>query len=539
MNVKDLPSLLHVVGSYSYDEEDDGDHLLINEGVGVTNLTNVRSKQSGTQSDQLILDIDPADDDILFQDTIDSELSESEEFARHYAFHRRPREGEQKEDCCPSPTASIPQYTLPDPMLSPGNLYADRRKSLRQTPKGNQRKSLNLQQLLDGDELEELRQKYDDLVVYAGFLSSERDMYKRKLEETILAWNKERAERSPRTSTQDADDKSHDISVVNDNDSVLTDVDKEFLERMELQTQSDLYQAKKNEGFKDQGLQKTIQSCKEIRKSLKQVGNPEVERKQKVVNLRTKHKKPLGVLGLLGLTDDKLQDKRSNLKHIDGESSSGNVEKLKLAVKNAENRLQESLSSLKPVSVVSDCKDDEVAKSSSTTSLENKLQDRRISLNRIENVSPKLGSKLSSKRDVENALQEKLAKLKRVDSHSSNTKESMENSTQQVETTLRDTLSSLKRVDDVGMSKQVTTATKEVEDTLQSTLSKLRRVDIDSSNHKDEDDEIKYVESVLKNRRTSLKPVDVQHRSDENDENTTPSHILQEQSQNTIPAMVG
>ena len=531
--VQRSPGGLHVVGSFSRDDGNGKEND--QESGGVLNLREVPSEEEIAKNErqadvlcrQLLFDLDAPSYDLIFEDPLDSDLPE--QYARvelNDTLQTLPV-GLMLDSTPEKDDDNGHDVDRANASTDPGILYLDRRKSLRQTPTSNKNSnSFNHSDV----ELEDLRQKYDDLVVYAGYLSSERDMYKRKLEETILAWNKERAERENQPATEGNSSDEKEIPAVDGNDALLTDVDRQFLERMELQTQSDLYQAKKVEGFKDQGLQKTMQNCVEIRRTLKQVGNPEVDRKLKVAVIRNKQKKPLGVLGVLGLTDDKLQDKRSSLKHIEGEAELSNVEKLKKAVMMAENKLQESLSSLKPVAISSDCQGDQTPRNGSST-LESTLQDRRISLNRT-NGFQRQDSKEDITKQVEQTLQQRLSSLKRVDSFTSRAKETMESEIGGVETTLRDTRSNLKRVDD-GMNNkpESSIAAKEVEYTLQSTLNKLRRVDIDSpANKKSNDDRRNSVESVLQDRRTSLKPIEIQPFTDETDENT-PSQLLVGESQ--------
>ena len=222
--VQRSPGGLHVVGSFF--REDGNGKENDQESRGVTNLRNVPSEEELAQNErqadalcrQLLFDLDAPSYDLIFEDPVDSDLPE--QYARvelkntvqtlpvGLMLDSTPEKDNNNGDGDDRTNAST----------DPGILYLERRKSLRQTPTSNK----NLDSFNHSDiELEDLRQKYDDLVVYAGYLSSERDMYKRKLEETILAWNKERAERVDRPATEGNPSDEKEIPAAEGNDVEL------------------------------------------------------------------------------------------------------------------------------------------------------------------------------------------------------------------------------------------------------------------------------------------------------------------------------
>ena len=78
------------------------------------------------------------------------------------------------------------------------------------------------------------------------------------------------------------------------------------------QTDSD-YQNRKNNGFKDPGLQKHINDCNKQKKKLRHVEDPEIARKKKIQQIQLDSKEKENV-GPLGVTQNELQNKVKNLK---------------------------------------------------------------------------------------------------------------------------------------------------------------------------------------------------------------------------------
>ena len=73
------------------------------------------------------------------------------------------------------------------------------------------------------------------------------------------------------------------------------------------------YDDRKNNGFKDPGLQKHMDECNKQKKKLRKVEDPEVARKKKIQQIQVDSKEKENV-GPLGITQNELQNKRNNLK---------------------------------------------------------------------------------------------------------------------------------------------------------------------------------------------------------------------------------
>jgi len=78
--------------------------------------------------------------------------------------------------------------------------------------------------------------------------------------------------------------------------------------------EADRYQRRKKKGFRDSGLERHRQACIQQKKKLHHVEDPATARKKKVQKIQqTNKKKPAGPMGL---TENELQKKRNNLKHV-------------------------------------------------------------------------------------------------------------------------------------------------------------------------------------------------------------------------------
>jgi hypothetical protein len=75
--------------------------------------------------------------------------------------------------------------------------------------------------------------------------------------------------------------------------------------------EADRYQRRKQNGFKDSGLERHMQACVNQKKNLRHVEDPELARKKKVANIQKEQKKK--PTGALGLSEDELQKRRANL----------------------------------------------------------------------------------------------------------------------------------------------------------------------------------------------------------------------------------
>jgi hypothetical protein len=83
----------------------------------------------------------------------------------------------------------------------------------------------------------------------------------------------------------------------------------------EARAEAKRYNQRKKNGFKDPGLQKHINACKNQKKNLHHVDDPAKKRKQKVEKIKLKNKKEAKTGGLGGLNENELEKKRANLKH--------------------------------------------------------------------------------------------------------------------------------------------------------------------------------------------------------------------------------
>ncbi|VEU41477.1 unnamed protein product [Pseudo-nitzschia multistriata] len=83
-------------------------------------------------------------------------------------------------------------------------------------------------------------------------------------------------------------------------------------------------------GYKDESLYKTMQECKDVRKSLRKVKDPDVARREKKMllkkkALRYKIKGKDTSDGYLGMTPGSLQHVRRSLRHVDQDRTKPNL----------------------------------------------------------------------------------------------------------------------------------------------------------------------------------------------------------------------
>ena len=82
-----------------------------------------------------------------------------------------------------------------------------------------------------------------------------------------------------------------------------------------VQADADRWQRRKKTGFKDSGLERHRQNCVQQKKHLHHVEDPAKAQKKKMAKIQAKNKKTATV-GSTGLTQNELQRKRQNLRHV-------------------------------------------------------------------------------------------------------------------------------------------------------------------------------------------------------------------------------
>lgn len=249
--------------------------------------------------------------------------------------------------------ASFETYETENDCDTLSNIYLKRRKELRKNRYDenlNETYSESIGELKA--ELADLRRKHEELLSYSQSMRLDRDKLKEKLEETLQHWKRDRDSReeleferrrrtfhakelirlelmvdaagvrvlnilSPATFDESFDE-TNDMGQCINNDTECTiyqhsEMDS-YIEEVRRKKQADVYQSKRNRGFRDESLHKTMKKFVEKKKKLKRVEDPEHSRKEKIESIRIKQR--LKGQGPLALKDGELEDKRSSLKPV-------------------------------------------------------------------------------------------------------------------------------------------------------------------------------------------------------------------------------